>query len=183
MMSGQKTWEMRSRDTLVRGRIALIRKGSKSIIGIADLVRTLPKLSPSELKAGVGNHRVPESAIGKDFKHSTAWVLQHARPLRDPVPYRHPAGAVIWVNLDPEVAAMVDIPKDRSRSAPAQPAERLRLQRRAELIRKLLAPRTRRQRHPFRHPTGVAPKVHARSFVPAFLDPIPACITPSQGGR
>ena len=45
---------------------------------------------------------------GKDFKHSTAWVLQRARPLREPVPYHHPAGAVIWVNLDPEVAEMVE---------------------------------------------------------------------------
>jgi len=108
IMSGEKTWEMRSRDTLVRGRIALIRKGSKTVIGTADLVQTLPKLSPSELKASVGNHRVPKSEIGKDFKHNTAWVLQRARPLREPVPYRHPAGAVIWVNLDPGVAAMIE---------------------------------------------------------------------------
>ena len=108
IVSGEKTWEMRSRNTLVRGRIALIRKGSKTVIGVADLVRTLPKLSRSELKASVGKHRVPESEIGKDFKHSTAWVLQRARPLREPVPYRHPAGAVIWVNLDPEVAEMVE---------------------------------------------------------------------------
>jgi len=108
IISGEKIWEMRSRNTLVRGRIALIRKGSKTVIGIADLVRTLPKLTPSELKASVVNHRVPESEIGKDFKQSTAWVLQHARPLREPVPYRHPVGAVIWVNLDPEVAAMVE---------------------------------------------------------------------------
>jgi site-specific recombinase XerC len=108
IISGQKTWEMRSRNTLVRGRIALIRKGSKTVIGTADLVRTLPKLSPAELKAGVDNHRVPESEIVKEFKHNTAWVLQRARPLREPIPYRHPAGAVIWVNLDPEVAAMVE---------------------------------------------------------------------------
>ena len=108
IVSGEKTWEMRSRNTLVRGRIALIRKGSKTVIGVADLVRTLPKLSRSELKASVGKHRVPENEIGKDFKHSTAWVLQRARPLREPVPYHHPAGAAIWVNLDPEVAEMVE---------------------------------------------------------------------------
>jgi ASCH domain len=108
IISGEKTWEMRSRNTLVQGRIALIRKGSKTVIGTADLVRTLPKLSPSELKASVEHHRVPESEIGKDFKHNIAWVLQRPRPLREPIPYRHPAGAVIWVNLDPEVAAMVE---------------------------------------------------------------------------
>jgi hypothetical protein len=95
-------------ETLVRGRIALIRKGSKTVIGVADLVRTLPKLPQSELKASVDKHRVPDSDISIDFKHSTAWVLQRARSLREPVPYRHPAGAVIWVNLAPEVAAMVE---------------------------------------------------------------------------
>ncbi len=106
--SGAKTWEMRSRNTLVRGRIALIRKWSKTIVGVADLVATLPKLSRSALHASVHKHRVPASEIGEDFKHSTAWVLERARPLREPVPYRHPPGAVIWVNLDPEVAAMVE---------------------------------------------------------------------------
>jgi hypothetical protein len=43
IISGEKTWEMRSRNTLVRGRIALIRKGSKTVIGTVDLVRTLPQ--------------------------------------------------------------------------------------------------------------------------------------------
>jgi hypothetical protein len=43
-----------------------------------------------------------------DFKWTTAWVLQRARSLPKPVPYRHPAGAVIWVNLDPEVAAEIE---------------------------------------------------------------------------
>jgi hypothetical protein len=93
---------------LVRGRIGLIRKGSKKVIGVADLVGTLPKLSPADLKASFGKHRIPENEIGQDFKHSTAWVLQRPRPLLEPVPYSHPAGAVIWVNLDPGVTAMVE---------------------------------------------------------------------------
>ena len=108
IVSGQKTWEMRSRNTLVRGPIALIRKGSKTVIGTADLVRTLPKLSPSELKESVDNHRVPESEIGEDFKYTTAWVLECRRLLREPVPYRHPPGAVIWVNLASEVTTMIE---------------------------------------------------------------------------
>jgi hypothetical protein len=108
IICGTKTWEMRSRNTVIRGRIALIRKGSKAVIGVAELVETLPKLSVSDLKASFEKHRVPESDIGEDFKHSTAWVLQRARSLRKPVPYRHPAGAVIWVNLDPGVTATVE---------------------------------------------------------------------------
>lgn len=106
--SGQKTWEMRSRNTHVRGRIGLIRKGSKSVVGVADLVGTVPQLSQAALQGCVARHRVPEDHIGEDFKHNTAWVLEHARPLRDPVPYRHPRGAVIWVNLSPEVTTVVE---------------------------------------------------------------------------
>jgi hypothetical protein len=108
IVSGEKTWEMRWRNTQVRGRIALIRNGSKTIVGVANLVGTLPKPSRADLKASVAKHRVPESEIDEDFKWSTAWVLQRARSLQEPVPYRHPAGAVIWVNLDPKAAAVIE---------------------------------------------------------------------------
>jgi ASCH domain len=108
IVAGKKTWEMRSKSTLVRGRIALIRKGSKAVIGVADLVGTVSRLSPSELQASVAKHQVPKSEIDEEFKHNTAWVLERARPLRQPVPFRFPAGAVIWVNLDPAVAAMIE---------------------------------------------------------------------------
>jgi hypothetical protein len=107
IVAGEKTWEMRSRNTAVRGRIALIKKGSKTVIGVAELVGTVPKLSRSDLKANVARHQVPESEISQEFKHNTAWVLERAQPLRRPIPFRYPAGAVIWVNLAPEVAAMV----------------------------------------------------------------------------
>jgi hypothetical protein len=99
---------MRSRNTAVRGRIALIRKGSKTVVGVADLVGTLSKLSLSDLRANVAKHKVSASDIDDEFKHNTAWVLQRAERLRQPVPYRHPAEAVIWVNLAPEVAAAVE---------------------------------------------------------------------------
>jgi len=101
ILSGEKTWELRSRDTRVRGRIALIRKGSKTVIGVADLIGTLPKLTRSDLISNIAKHRVPESEISEDFKWSTAWVLERARSLHKPIPYHHPAGAVIWVNLAP----------------------------------------------------------------------------------
>jgi hypothetical protein len=108
IVSGEKTWEMRSRNTQVRGRIGLIRKGSKTVIGVANLVDTLPKLPTSELRSSFANHRVPKNEIDEDFKWNTAWVLRGARSLQEPVPYCHPAGAVIWVNLGPQVAAAIE---------------------------------------------------------------------------
>jgi hypothetical protein len=59
---------MRSRNTAIRGRIGLIRKGSKTVVGVADLVGTLHALSISTLKANVAKHRVPKEEIGEDFK-------------------------------------------------------------------------------------------------------------------
>lgn len=35
ILDGSKTWEMRSRATRKRGRIALIRKGSGQVVGVA----------------------------------------------------------------------------------------------------------------------------------------------------
>lgn len=66
-MSGKKTWEMRSRNTRVRGRIALIRKGSKTVVGVADLVDTLTELSPATLRAKVAKHQLPTERIGDDY--------------------------------------------------------------------------------------------------------------------
>jgi hypothetical protein len=71
IISGAKTWEMRSRNTGVRGRIGLIRKGAKTVVGVADLVGTLPKLSLSDLRANVGKHQVSASEID-EFSSSSA---------------------------------------------------------------------------------------------------------------
>src|SRR5438552_15192109 len=59
ILSRKKTWELRSRDTRVRGRIALIQKGSGTVVGVAELVGTLPKLSRSKLISNVKKHRNP----------------------------------------------------------------------------------------------------------------------------
>jgi hypothetical protein len=99
---------MRSRNTAVRGRIGLIRKGSKTVVGVANLVSTLPKVSVSDLRANVAKHQVGASEIDDEFKHNTAWVLERARPLRQPVPFHFPLGAIIWVNLDAAVTAIVE---------------------------------------------------------------------------
>jgi hypothetical protein len=108
IIAGKKTWEMRSRDTKIRGRIAIIRKGSKAVVGVADLVGTVLKLSRSDLRANVAKHQVRASGAGENSKYDTGWVLERARPLPQPVPYRHPAGAVIWVNLDPNVRTTIE---------------------------------------------------------------------------
>jgi hypothetical protein len=109
ILTGMKSWEMRSTNTKIRGLIGLIRKGSGQVVGVAELVDCQPPLSAQEYAHFESSHRIPpnrqDGAISGGW--TRPWVLSAARSLRGPVPYRHPPGAVIWVTLDPEVIAKV----------------------------------------------------------------------------
>lgn len=99
ILGGGKTWELRTTHTQKRGLIALIRKGSGLIVGVAELTGSSGPLSSDELRANSSRHmlspaQLADPAIGK-WNH--AWILQAARSLLNPVPYVHPPGAVIWV--------------------------------------------------------------------------------------
>jgi len=109
ILEGSKTWEMRGSRTGKRGRVALIQSGTGTVIGVADLVGVVGPLSVSELaanasKAGFEKH---EKVTGLPYERTFAWVLQNAGRLNEPVPYAHPYGAVIWVNLAPAVEQAV----------------------------------------------------------------------------
>ena len=104
ILDGRKTWEIRGTKTGVRGRIALIRKGSGKVVGTCDLVDVVGPLSRHELAAAVGSHCIDLNKINRLISYSTpyAWVLRKPVKLPVPINYRHPSGAVIWVRLDQE---------------------------------------------------------------------------------
>lgn len=109
ILSGEKTWEMRSTATSFRGWFGLIRKGSGAVVGVARLVDVGPPLSPEEMIRDFEKHRIPESMIrsGAVAKWNTPWILADVRRLPRPVAYRHKSGAVTWVNLDDDVTAAI----------------------------------------------------------------------------
>ena len=111
VLVGQKTWELRGRKTLTRGEIALIESGSGTVVGLTTLVDVVGPLSKAELLRSVSKHCVKPSDIrGRTrYDKTYAWVLEGSRPLRRPVPYTHPSGAVIWVNLSPDVSGTFDV--------------------------------------------------------------------------
>lgn len=94
----------------MRGEIALIRKGTGQIVGVADLVDSLSPLDGQGLADSVQFHGVPPSEQTTVIANGWLfpWLIINARRLSSPVPYVHPAGAVTWVNLDPGVARSVD---------------------------------------------------------------------------
>jgi hypothetical protein len=83
----------------------------RTVVGVAGVTDCLPPLGTRKAYASAGPfHRVPTSDRDHSFAAGwrTPWVLAKARPLSKPVPYKHPAGAVIWVNLGPEAAVKVE---------------------------------------------------------------------------
>ena len=111
ILLGKKTWEMRKTACHYRGRIALIRKGSGRIVGTADVINSLPSLDTAEAYAGAeSKHCIPPSRQELAFSDGwrTPWALANAHALDAPVPYKHPSGAVIWVNLDPGVKMAIE---------------------------------------------------------------------------
>lgn len=109
LLDGTKTWEMRSRPVSFRGWFGLIRKGTGAMYGVARLVDVRPALTVEEMVAAHDKHRIPESMIrsGAVAKWTTPWVLADITKFPKPVPYRHPSGAVSWVELEPDVTAAI----------------------------------------------------------------------------
>lgn len=109
LLSGQKVWEMRGQRPSYRGWIGLIRKGSGRVSGVARLVDVGAALSPDEMVATFDKHRIPEHMIrsGEVSKWTIPWKFADIRTLPEPVPYRHPNGAITLFSLPPETSRKI----------------------------------------------------------------------------
>lgn len=95
ILDGTKTWEIRGSATTIRGKIALIKSGTKTIVGYAHLIKCV-EMNPETFYHYEHLHHATGFV---NYKKIYAWVLRGAEKLETPVPYEHPQGAIIWVNL------------------------------------------------------------------------------------
>ena len=101
ILSGVKTWEMRSKATSIRGHIALIEKGTGLIVGTTTLDHCGGKFTNAEqLDKFKQFHHVDYISHPELIKWAYPWVLKQTVRLDVPIPYKHPRGAVTWVKLD-----------------------------------------------------------------------------------
>lgn len=109
ILSGEKTWEMRSSINRILGWVGLIRKGSGQIVGAVRMTGAGAALTKGELLEHVERHCIPIAMIesGAIGKWTTPWYMEEAVEFSEPVPYDHPSGAVTWVSLDESVAVAV----------------------------------------------------------------------------
>lgn len=96
ILSGEKTWEMRSTKTKVRGEIALIKKGTGTIVGTVEIYDCL-SCDPEKLPMAI-SHCIPSGMSHVFKKWNVAWKLRNVKPI-NPIPYTHKQGAVIWVKI------------------------------------------------------------------------------------
>ncbi len=100
ILQGKKIWEIRGSNTKKRGKIALIASGTGMIVGTCEIVDSIGPLTIIDLKANTNKHRISERNLVKPpYRKTFAWVLNKAKKLENPIPYKHPRGAIIWVKL------------------------------------------------------------------------------------
>jgi hypothetical protein len=108
ILTGRKTWEMRKSPTRIRGTVGLIRIGTGLVVGTADLVDCIDRLTDDTFAASVERHCIEAGdhalRISEDYRWP--WVLTNARPLSRPVPYGHKSQQM-WVTLSDDVAASI----------------------------------------------------------------------------
>ncbi|GAB6548600.1 hypothetical protein bcgnr5378_09250 [Bacillus cereus] len=100
MLDGEKTWEIRGKNTTIRGTIALIKSGSGTILGTIDIIDS-KEISLQEYQENDKHHCVSkDDGFVLNYKRIYAWVVRNPVRFKQQNPYKHPKGAVIWVNLD-----------------------------------------------------------------------------------
>lgn len=100
ILDGEKIWEIRGNNTNVRGKIYLIKSGTKQIFGTVELIDSKP-LSYADYIENEDKHCISVCKENKlPYKKTYAWVLKNPIQFEKPIPYSHPRGAIIWVKLD-----------------------------------------------------------------------------------
>lgn len=98
ILTGEKTWEIRSRSNARTGRIALAEKGGP-LVGVCTIGRSIP-LRAEEFAMHFPRHRVKAQELWAFYgdRDVYAWPLSDVRALDPPIEYKHPGGGS-WVKL------------------------------------------------------------------------------------
>lgn len=101
ILLGEKVWEIRGSRTHKRGKIGIIISGTSKVWGTVDLVDCIP-CPVGIFNTNIDKHRIEDLSGAFRYNQTWAWVLENPVKYDEPVPYKHPQGAVIWVKLGEE---------------------------------------------------------------------------------
>lgn len=100
ILEGKKRWEIRGRNTRIRGKIALIKSGTGMVFGTVNIIDSREITFEEYLKWKESRGYKNLDKIVKPYKKIYAWVLDQPVMFEQPISYIHPSGAVIWVKLE-----------------------------------------------------------------------------------
>lgn len=93
ILNNKKTWELRSKKTHKRGKIALIASKTGTILGECTLSDCIELDKQTFEKNRDKHHSTQAFSQTKLY----AWILSNPKQYARPRPYTHPQGAIIWV--------------------------------------------------------------------------------------
>jgi hypothetical protein len=101
IITGRKTWEIRTRPTTRRGRIAIM--SQRGLVGTVELYDVEGPLTAGDLIRHVAKHRAPlrllhTYAAGRALY---AWAMREPARLDPPIVLRRGRGPVVWFRLRP----------------------------------------------------------------------------------
>ena len=97
ILDGKKVMEIRGSNTHVRGTVALIKSGTGMVIGEVEIVDSIT-ITPEEYRSYERFHKIQDTET-LPYKKIHGWVMINPVRYETPIPYKHPQGAVIWVDL------------------------------------------------------------------------------------
>lgn len=97
ILEGKKTWEIRGSKTNIRGQIELIQSGSGLVVGSCEII-DCKELTLDDYKNNTDKHNI-KNIEALPYKKTYAWVVFNAKKYETARKYKHPKGAIIWVNL------------------------------------------------------------------------------------
>lgn len=97
ILEGKKTWEIRGCKTNIRGQIELIQSGSGLVVGSCNII-DCKELTLNDYSCNADKHNISETTT-LPYKRTYAWIIANAVRFKEPRKYKHPQGAIIWVNL------------------------------------------------------------------------------------
>ncbi|MBN8191206.1 ASCH domain-containing protein [Bacillus sp. NTK074B] len=103
ILKGEKTWEIRGSNTAVRGRVGLIKSGTGTVVGTVEIKDSIELTLEDYRENSIRHGANGKDVVSLPYKKTYAWVLDQPTLFDEPFPYKHPMGAVIWVNLSKAV--------------------------------------------------------------------------------
>ena len=110
VLSGEKSWELRTTATSIREQVGIIEKSSGTVVGICTIVACHGPLTDDELAASYSKHLttpLDRQRLAGARPYRYAWVVDHVQALRVPVPYVHIPGTQGWCGITTDVAAEI----------------------------------------------------------------------------